>query len=111
MSDPRITTRTSAYRAARDAWHAHYCGEDRACTPADHCAGAPDRQALQAALAAALPHLTPTRDQIAEALHAHDQKRALIPRDWANATEMTHHTYLGYADAVLALLNGSQANG
>ncbi len=53
----------------------------------------------------------PTRDQIAEALHAHDQKRALVPRTWAKASELTKHTYLSYADAVLALLNGGQSNG
>ena len=53
----------------------------------------------------------PTRDQIAEALHAHDQKRALVPRMWAKASELTKHTYLAYADAVLALLNGGESNG
>ncbi len=46
------------------------------------------------------------RDQIAEALHAHDQERARIYCGWQNASGMTKHTYLGYADAVLALLNG-----
>jgi hypothetical protein len=106
MTDPRITNRTKAYRAARDAWHAAYCGEDRACTPGDHCEGAPDRKALQAALGAALAHLAPQpvvdREQIAKAIH--DAVWPNCPNEhviFADGTEGDA------ADAVLALINGS----
>ena len=93
MSDPRITNEVR--KAARDA-ALHRWGTGSADTTQMLLS-------VDAALEAALPHLTSTREQIAEALHAHDQKRALIPLAWAQASYMTRHAYLSYADAVQAL--------
>lgn len=57
MSDERWIVPPEGMKAARDAWHARYCGVDRACLPGDHCAGEADGSVLRAAILAAAPFI------------------------------------------------------
>lgn len=57
MSQQRWVIPPEGMKAARDAWHAHYCGEDRGCVTSDHCAGEPDGTPLRLAILAAAPFI------------------------------------------------------